>query len=63
MILLAICGGKSMALLGWGGSWAVDFVAECLDEWIDESNPVRAVDAFVDALDLGKLGSKALCRK
>ena len=29
---------------------------ECLDEWIGESNPVRAVDAFVDALDLGKLG-------
>ena len=29
---------------------------ECLDDWIDESNPVRAVDAFVDALDLGKLG-------
>src|SRR3981081_2477757 len=29
---------------------------ESLDEWIDESNPVRAVDAFVDALDLGKLG-------
>ena len=24
---------------------------ECLDEWIDESNPVRAVDSFVDALD------------
>src|SRR6187200_2345866 len=29
---------------------------ECLDEWIDESNPVRVIDAFVDALDLGKLG-------
>jgi transposase len=29
---------------------------ECLDDWIGESNPVRAVDAFVDALDLGKLG-------
>ena len=29
---------------------------ECLDDWIDESNPVRAVDAFVDALDLGELG-------
>src|SRR4051794_15352470 len=29
---------------------------ECLDEWIDESNPVRAVDAFVDALDLAELG-------
>ena len=29
---------------------------ECLDDWIDESNPVRAVDAFIDALDLAKLG-------
>ena len=29
---------------------------ECLDDFIDESNPVRAVDAFVDALSLGKLG-------
>ena len=23
---------------------------ECLDDWVDEDNPVRAVDAFVDAL-------------
>jgi len=33
--------------LGWGGwAWAVDFVGaglNGLDEWIDESNPVRAV--------------------
>jgi transposase len=29
---------------------------ECLDDWIDESNPVRVVDAFVDALNLGELG-------
>jgi transposase len=29
---------------------------ECLDDWIDEDNPVRVVDAFVDALDLGELG-------
>jgi transposase len=28
----------------------------CLDDFIDESNPVRVVDAFVDALDLGELG-------
>ena len=28
---------------------------ECLDDFIDESNPVRVIDAFVDALDLGKL--------
>jgi transposase len=25
---------------------------ECLDDWVDEGNPVRAVDAFVDALNL-----------
>ena len=29
---------------------------ECLEDWIDESNPVRAVDAFVEALDLAQLG-------
>jgi transposase len=29
---------------------------ERLDEWIAEDNPVRAVDAFVDELDLTKLG-------
>jgi len=29
---------------------------ECLDDWVDESNPVRAVDAFVDGLDLGDMG-------
>jgi transposase len=29
---------------------------ECLDDFIDEGNPVRVIDAFVDALDLGELG-------
>jgi transposase len=29
---------------------------ECLDDFIDESNPVRVIDAFVDALDLAGLG-------
>ena len=33
---------------------------ECLDDWIDESNPVRAVDAFVDALDLARLGFEGI---
>jgi transposase len=28
----------------------------CVDDWVDEDNPVRVVDAFVDALDLGELG-------
>jgi len=35
---------------------------ECLDDWIDENNPVRVIEAFVDALDLS-LGSTASCRK
>ena len=29
---------------------------ERLEDWIDEDNPVRAVDLFVDELDLGELG-------
>ena len=29
---------------------------ESLDDWVDESNPVRVIDAFVDALDLAELG-------
>src|SRR5215510_2910124 len=28
----------------------------CLDDFIDESNPVRAIDAFVDVLNLAELG-------
>jgi transposase len=29
---------------------------ECLDDWIDDDNPVRAVDVFIDGLDLVELG-------
>jgi transposase len=29
---------------------------ESLDDWVDESNPVRVIDAFVDALNLAELG-------
>ena len=28
---------------------------ECLDDFIDESNPVRVIDMFVDALDLAEM--------
>ena len=28
---------------------------ECLADWIDENNPVRAIDVFVDELDLSEL--------
>ena len=33
---------------------------ECLDDWVDESNPVRAIDAFVEKLDLRKMGFDGL---
>src|ERR1700692_2150830 len=29
---------------------------ECLADWIDENNPVQVIDAFVDKLDLLRLG-------
>ena len=29
---------------------------ECLDDWVGEDNPVRVIDAFVNALDLTELG-------
>jgi transposase len=32
------------------------FLPECLDDWIDDDNPVRAMDAFVEGLHLGELG-------
>ena len=54
-------------LLNWRGHCMAGFIEgadraqstllpECLDDWVDESNPVRFIDAFVDALDLRELG-------
>jgi hypothetical protein len=28
---------------------------ECLDDFVDESNPVRVIDVIVDALDLAEM--------
>lgn len=28
---------------------------ECLEDWLDEDNPARAVNAFIDSLDLDAL--------
>jgi transposase len=36
---------------------------ECLDDWIDEDNPVRVIDVFVDELDLGALDFGAVDAK
>ena len=41
----------------------MDAVAQCLDDFIDESNPVRVIDVFVDALDLAKMSLKGLSRR
>lgn len=34
----------------------VILLPECLDDFIDEDNPVRVVDVFVDELELLSLG-------
>ena len=36
---------------------------ECLEEWIDDDNPVRVVDVFVDELDLADLGFGGIAPK
>ena len=36
------------------GQWTL--LPGCLDDFIDESNPVRVIDVFVDALDLAEMG-------
>jgi transposase len=28
----------------------------CLDDYVTENNPVRVIEAFIDELDLGRLG-------
>jgi transposase len=56
-----------MIPLGRAGDWMKGFVEgadrgqstlfpECLNDWIDENNPVRVIDAFVDTLALAELG-------
>jgi transposase len=41
----------------------VTFLPECLDDWVDDDNPVHVIDAFVDALDLGGLGFDRIAPK
>jgi transposase len=38
----------------------VMLLPDCLDDYVDEANPVRVVDAFVDMLDLDALGFKTM---
>ena len=34
----------------------LSFLPECLEDWVDEDNPVQVIEAFVEALDLLELG-------
>jgi transposase len=40
--------------------WLSSLLPECLDDFICESNPVRKIDVFVDALDLAAIGFAGL---
>ena len=35
---------------------------ERLEDWIDEDNPVRVIDMFVDGLDLGDTGKPMMVK-
>ena len=60
MRLLAIWGAGMKRFIEGVARGQSMLLPECLDEWIDESNPVRAVDAFVDTLDLAQLGFEGI---
>ena len=34
----------------------LSFLPECLEDWVDEDNPVQVIEVFVEALDLPALG-------
>jgi transposase len=36
------------------------FLPACLADYVDDDNPARAIDAFVEALDLDSLGFRSL---
>ena len=56
MIPLLNRGGMMKGFVQGADRQQTTLLPECLDAWVDESNPVRAVDVFVDALELRDLG-------
>src|SRR5262245_29196755 len=57
MILLVILQGEWMKRFVAGADRSQStLLPECLDDFIDDSNPVRVIDAFVDARNLAELG-------
>src|SRR5216683_867816 len=56
MILTRFAGDRMRRFVEGADRGQSTLLPECLDDWIDENNPVRVIDAFVDALDLAELG-------
>jgi len=51
-----ICGDAMKRFVEGTDRGQLTLLPECLDEWIDENNPVRVIEAFVEALHLAELG-------
>ena len=56
MIPLLNRGGMMKGFVEGTDRQQATLLPECLDDWVDGSNPVRAIDVFVDALELRELG-------
>ena len=56
MIPLLNRGGVMKGFVQGADRQQTTLLPECLDDWVGESNPIRAVDMFVDALELRDLG-------
>src|SRR6476661_312489 len=56
MIPLLNRGGMMKGFVQGADRQQTTLLPECLEDWVDGSNPVRAVDVFVDALELRELG-------
>ncbi len=56
MIPLLNRGGMMKGFVQGADRQQTTLLPECLDDWVGESNSVRAVDVFVDALELRELG-------
>jgi transposase len=56
MILSRFAGDRMKRFVEGADRGQSTLFPECLDDWIDEDNPVRVIDVFIDELDLGELG-------
>ena len=56
MIPLVIRGGFMKRFVEGADRDQTTLFPECLEDWVDENNPVRVIDVFVDNLDLADLG-------